>query len=355
MRISAEGVACRLPLAADPSDAGTRRRPAGPGREGGLSLAGVPQRPRHDASGLYAPGKGSNYHIHSTDQISILVEAGANAGQVYGKGETERQGRETRQRRLHRLSPRKHSPIARPIWPTGRSTISSSRSQPEPGSFTPQARDVPGYTQTLRQRTRPRMAARSSSRAQTVGPITQTGPGMRIIIDGDELTEIVKGETDRGHWRSTPATSTGRTRAQRASSATTARRAIELIEFEMKVTPAGRLSSHGALRGFAGSSGAPWPASPRGRRRAWRSRHVGGARQQAAQAGRGGLGVEVARQAQPQDLRQVVIEPHRRPQHLGMLGRQQAEPPRLVEHARRSRCRGSPASSRHARAADIAR
>src|SRR5262245_34958358 len=33
------------------------------------------------------PGKGSNFHIHSNDQISILVEAGANEGQIFGKAE----------------------------------------------------------------------------------------------------------------------------------------------------------------------------------------------------------------------------------------------------------------------------
>src|SRR5262245_41366777 len=33
------------------------------------------------------PGKGSNFHTHSNDQISILVEAGANEGQIYGKTE----------------------------------------------------------------------------------------------------------------------------------------------------------------------------------------------------------------------------------------------------------------------------
>ena len=34
---------------------------------------------------VMTPGKGSNYHVHSLDQISVLVGAGANAGQVYGK------------------------------------------------------------------------------------------------------------------------------------------------------------------------------------------------------------------------------------------------------------------------------
>ena len=36
----------------------------------------------------FPPGRGSNYHIHSLDQISVQVEAGANAGQVPGEAPT---------------------------------------------------------------------------------------------------------------------------------------------------------------------------------------------------------------------------------------------------------------------------
>src|ERR1044071_8185493 len=36
----------------------------------------------------FPPRRGSNYHIHSLDQISVQVEAGANAGQVLGEAPT---------------------------------------------------------------------------------------------------------------------------------------------------------------------------------------------------------------------------------------------------------------------------
>src|SRR5574342_363209 len=36
----------------------------------------------------FPPGRGSNYHIHSLDQISVQVESGANAGQVWGAAPT---------------------------------------------------------------------------------------------------------------------------------------------------------------------------------------------------------------------------------------------------------------------------
>ena len=34
---------------------------------------------------VFPPGKGSNYHLHSLDQISVLVEAAQNEGQEPGK------------------------------------------------------------------------------------------------------------------------------------------------------------------------------------------------------------------------------------------------------------------------------
>ena len=64
-------------------------------------------------------------------------------------------------------------------------------------------------------------------------------------------------------------------------------------------------------------------------------RQVRRPRQQAEQSRARGLRIERAGQAQPQDLREIVIERRGRPQHVGLLGRQQAEPPGLVQHPRR--------------------
>ena len=63
-------------------------------------------------------------------------------------------------------------------------------------------------------------------------------------------------------------------------------------------------------------------------------RQVGRAVKQSQQPRPRGLRIERPGQAKPQDLRQVVVEPRRRPQHVGIFRRQQAQPPRLVEHAR---------------------
>lgn len=180
-----------------------------------------------------APGKGSNYHIHSLDQISVLVEAGANAGQVYGK--------------------ERAAPKAGKKWAVGftayggkkpfihRSTNTSSTPfnnlviallQPGPGKFTPQAREVPGYTQVF-DNARARAWRLQLDPGQTAPEISQTGPGLRIILDGDELTEIVPGQMDRGlalrvgdfYWQDA-----GAKRAVRNSGTT----ALHLVEFELK-------------------------------------------------------------------------------------------------------------------------
>src|SRR5881392_3497064 len=37
---------------------------------------------------IFPPGRGSNYHLHSLDQISVLVEAAQNEGQELGKAPT---------------------------------------------------------------------------------------------------------------------------------------------------------------------------------------------------------------------------------------------------------------------------
>src|SRR2546430_16239220 len=37
---------------------------------------------------MFPPGRGSNYHAHSLDQIGVQVEAGANAGQGLGEAPT---------------------------------------------------------------------------------------------------------------------------------------------------------------------------------------------------------------------------------------------------------------------------
>ncbi len=68
---------------------------------------------------------------------------------------------------------------------------------------------------------------------QTAGPITQAAPGLRVIIDGGVIEEIVKDEADRSlalnpgdlYWQEP-----GATRAIRNIGTTS----INLVEFELK-------------------------------------------------------------------------------------------------------------------------
>jgi hypothetical protein len=179
------------------------------------------------------PGKGSNFHTHSLDQISILVEAGANEGQIYGKAEKIAAKAGTRgsagftayskKSFTHRSSNTASTPF---------NNLVVALLKPGPGTFAPQARDVPAYRQ-LFDNDRVRAWRLQLEPGATAGPITQTAPGMRIIIDGDELQEIIRGEMDRPlalrsgdfYWQEP-----GTTRAIRNSGTT----AINLIEFELK-------------------------------------------------------------------------------------------------------------------------
>ena len=94
------------------------------------------------------PGKGSNFHIHSNDQISILVEAGANEGQVFGKAEKIPAKAGTRG--SVSFTPFSKKPFIHRSTNTAETPFNNlviALLKPAPGSFTPQARDVPGYRQ----------------------------------------------------------------------------------------------------------------------------------------------------------------------------------------------------------------
>jgi hypothetical protein len=230
----AEGIACRLPHRPDPSDAGAGRRPAGPGSKGGVSLADLQQRLHHDAAGLYADRQGLEfpYPLARPDQHPgrgprqrrpDLREDGKDAGQ----GRNARQCGFTAYSKKGPFIHRSTNTAAGPF-----NNLVIALLKPGPGSFTPQARDVPGYRQ-LFDNERVRAWRLQLEPGQSAGPITQTAPGLRVILDGDELVEIIKGEMDRPlalrsgdfYWQEP-----GATRAIKNSGTT----AINLVEFELK-------------------------------------------------------------------------------------------------------------------------
>ena len=66
-------------------------------------------------------------------------------------------------------------------------------------------------------------------------------------------------------------------------------------------------------------------------------RQVGGTREQAEDAGACRFRVESAGQAEPENLREVVKEAHRGPQHRGVLGLKHVKARGLLQHPRRRR------------------
>jgi hypothetical protein len=148
---------------------------------------------------VFPPGQGSNYHLHSLDQISVLVEAAQNEGQELGKpptmGQPGRRGSVSftdysKKPYTHRSTNKAQTPFH---------NIVVALTRPQPSGFAPAAREVAGYTQ-LFDNERARAWRLALEPGQSAASITQKAPGLRIVIDGGEIAEVVAGEPDRGQW-----------------------------------------------------------------------------------------------------------------------------------------------------------
>ena len=104
---------------------------------------------------------------------------------------------------------------------------------PRSGRFTPGSRaDVPGYQQLV-DSDRVRAWRLMLEPRQSVAGITQRAPGMRIVIDGGEISESVPGAVDRGSGLRTSEffwQDPGVTRAVKNIGTTS----INIVEFELK-------------------------------------------------------------------------------------------------------------------------
>ena len=148
---------------------------------------------------IFPPGKGSNYHLHSLDQISVLVEAAQNEGQELGKAPT--MGQPGRRGNVsfsdYSKKPFTHRSTNKAETPFHNLVVALTR--PQPSGFAPAARDVAGYTQ-LFDNERARAWRLALEPGQSAAPITQKAPGLRVVIDGGEIAEVVAGEPDRAQW-----------------------------------------------------------------------------------------------------------------------------------------------------------
>jgi len=180
------------------------------------------------------PHRNTGFHTHTTDSVSVNIEAADMANQLPGEKQTPPQHSKRGQPNFTAYTnqpPRTHK--ASNVGETPFHNVSFLFNYPRPGRFSPSSREgASGYTQIL-DNERVRGWRLVLEPGQTAGSITQSAPGVRIVLDGSEIAELVPGQADRGmnlrmgefYWQDP-----GVTRAVRNNG--TSR--LELFEFELK-------------------------------------------------------------------------------------------------------------------------
>ena len=179
------------------------------------------------------PGRTFNYHTHSLDQISVLIAETDQTGQVYGGEPTPaRRGvRGTVNFAFDSKKPVSH--MGTNVGTTPFHNIVVALLQPQPSGFSAGSRaDAPAYVQVV-DNERLRAWRLILQPGESVSAITQSAPGMRIVVDGGEILEMVPGELDRARalrtgqyfWQDP-----GVTRAIRNTGTTP----VHIVEFELK-------------------------------------------------------------------------------------------------------------------------
>ncbi len=181
------------------------------------------------------PSRNTGYHIHSEDSVSVNIVPADMTNQNLGSSEVTRGERAQRGRATFtahsKEGPRTHK--ATNIGPTPFHNVSFVFKNHDGKQFTPSSRgSVPGYMQIM-DNERVRGWRLVLEPGQSAAAITQTAPGLRIVVDGGELVETVPGFADRG-WMLAPGEfywqEPGVTRGLRNIG--TSR--IEIVEFEIK-------------------------------------------------------------------------------------------------------------------------
>jgi hypothetical protein len=161
----------------------------------------------------------------------VQVEPGANAGQVWGEEPTPARPGTKGQVSFTAYSKKKFIHKSTNTAATPYQNIVIALLKPKPAGLAPAARPD-GYVQVF-DNERARAWKLALEPGQSVGPITQSAPGLRVVIDGGEIAEIVSGQPDRGlglrlgdfYWQEP-----GTTRGIRNIGTTR----IEIAEFELK-------------------------------------------------------------------------------------------------------------------------
>ena len=181
-----------------------------------------------------APRGPEVYHTHSLDQVSVLVEATDMANKALG----DRAMGPPRHGQRGNVGYTAFSKKSETHWganvgATPFLNLVTALLYPQPGRFTAGSRaDVASYRQLV-DNDRVRAWRLILEPGQSAGAITQGAPGMRIVVDGGEISESVPGAADRAwglrtgefFWQDG-----GVTRAVRNIGTTP----INVVEFELK-------------------------------------------------------------------------------------------------------------------------
>ena len=182
---------------------------------------------------VYIPaGRVAGYHIHSLDQISVLVSDADMVGQVLGEQPTPSRRNPRGNVNFVAYSKKALTHKVANVGATPFNNVVIALMQPGPGRFTPSTRDAAGYTQVM-DNERVRGWRLVLDPGQSAPAITQSGPGIRVALSDGEIAEHVPGEAERGmalksgqfFWQEG-----GVTRAVRNAGTTR----LELVEFELK-------------------------------------------------------------------------------------------------------------------------
>ena len=177
------------------------------------------------------PQRTSGYHRHSLDSVGVLLSDTDRTGQVLGADATVTA---RRARGSANFTTYSREPVVHTVTVTGDApfhNIVVELMYPEPGRFTAGTRGA-DYAVIL-DNERVRVWRLALEPGQAAAAITQTAPGVRVVIEGGELVESAPGKPDRAKaprsgdffWQVA-----GETRAVRNVGATR----IELIELELK-------------------------------------------------------------------------------------------------------------------------
>ena len=181
------------------------------------------------------PGRDTGYHIHSSDSVSVNIEPADMRNQNFGSSGVTPPARGERGRanfaNTIKEGPRTHK--ASNVGQTPFHNVTFILRRPGPHGFTTSSRTgVRGFTQIL-DNERVRGWRVVLEPGQSTGEIKQQAPGLRIVVEGGVLAELVPGQADRGMslragdflWQDA-----GTTRAVRNTGMTR----LEFVEFELK-------------------------------------------------------------------------------------------------------------------------